>query len=92
MRCLAGTFLIYLIAMIAVASVMAGTSFAQRNNGNEIPIASWKFGSFANIDNYIDPIITGNTVSAESLDDWQMRKKRFLDCGLCGEAQSYPEK
>ena len=91
MRCLAGTFIIYMVAMVVMTVAMTGASFAQRNNGEELSIATWKFGSLANIDNYIDPIITGNTISVESMVDWQKRKKRFLDCGLCGDAQAFPE-
>lgn len=38
----------------------------------------------------IDPIITGQTISPDQLEDWKAKKLRFEQCGLCGEAQPFP--
>lgn len=90
MRCLAGALLINIIAMIAITA-MTQSSFAQRNNADELSIATWKLGSKTNSDNHIDPIITGNTLTVESVTDWEKRKNRFLECGLCAKIQAFPE-
>lgn len=42
-------------------------------------------------DEQIDPIITGQTVSEPQLDDWESRKAKFEECGLCGDAQPFPD-
>ena len=38
----------------------------------------------------IDPIITGQTVSAEDIEEWEERRKKFLDCKDCNPTQPYP--
>lgn len=38
----------------------------------------------------IDPIITGQTISPDQLQEWKAKKMRFEECGLCGEAQPFP--
>lgn len=90
MQCLAGAYIICSIAMTVVFA-MTGTSFAQRNNADELPISTWDLANKVNRDNHIDPIVTGETVTIDDMAEWEKRKKRFLDCGLCGEPQAFPE-
>jgi len=41
-------------------------------------------------DQKIDPIVTGASTSAKELEEWKAAKKRFEECGLCGELQEFP--
>jgi hypothetical protein len=39
----------------------------------------------------IDPIVTGQTISSDQLEEWKAKRDKFLKCGLCGNAQPFPE-
>ncbi|MFK7903371.1 MAG: hypothetical protein AB8B49_11085 [Nitratireductor sp.] len=68
----------------------AQTAMAQKNDAIGSAINSWEIGDKVNIDNHVDPIVTGQALSAEDLAEWKLRKKRFLECGLCGQEQAFP--
>ena len=38
----------------------------------------------------VDPIVTGQTISSDQLEDWKAKRARYLKCGLCGNEQPYP--
>ena len=39
----------------------------------------------------VDPVITGKTVDAGQRAEWERKRKKFLECGLCGKEQAFPE-
>jgi len=39
----------------------------------------------------VDPVVTGKTVDAGQRAEWERKRKRFLECGLCGGEQAFPE-
>ena len=39
----------------------------------------------------VDPVITGKTVGAGQRTEWERKRKKFLECGLCGKEQAFPE-
>lgn len=69
---------------LAVAmTLVLMTAFANANATTGILFASAD-------DEKIDPIITGASTSAEEMEEWKAAKKRFEECGLCGDLQEYP--
>lgn len=83
MRFLAGAVFIFFAAS-------TGISFAQHSKATDIPLATWELGTRINIDNRIDPIVTGQSLSVDDLNKWKTRKQQFLNCGLCGQEQDFP--
>ncbi|WP_075995932.1 hypothetical protein [Salaquimonas pukyongi] len=39
----------------------------------------------------VDPVITGKTIGAGQRAEWEKKRKKFLECGLCGKEQAFPE-
>ena len=39
----------------------------------------------------VDPIVTGSRVTEDQLAQWRAAKARFLECGMCGDLQPFPE-
>ena len=39
----------------------------------------------------VDPVITGKTVDAGQRAEWEKKRKKFLECGLCGKQQAFPD-
>ena len=39
----------------------------------------------------VDPVVTGKTVDAGQRAEWERKRKKFLECGLCGKEQAFPE-
>lgn len=39
----------------------------------------------------VDPVITGKTVDAGQRAEWERKRRKFLECGLCGKEQAFPE-
>jgi|GEM_PF-5903443 len=82
--------------MIVVVCVtgMTGTSFAQLNNSDNLPENFMSLTNKIEIKDQIDSIVVGKTQTIENIFDRQNRLKRmrrFLECGLCGEGQDFPE-
>lgn len=82
--------------MIAVVCVtgMTGTSFAQLNNSDNLSTDTTTLNKKVELKDQVDSIVVGNSLTIENMFDWQNRQKRmkrFLECGLCGEGQSFPE-
>lgn len=64
------------IALMAVASPKASVNIIYASDITEKPA--------------IDPIITGQTISSDQLEDWKAKRNRFEECGLCGDEQPFP--
>ena len=64
------------ILLMAVASPKAAINVIYSSDTIEKPV--------------LDPIITGQTISSDQLEDWKAKRRRFEECGLCGEAQPFP--
>lgn len=43
------------------------------------------------LENAVDPVITGETISDEHKRLWKIQNEKYLECGLCGqEPQPFP--
>jgi len=41
--------------------------------------------------NEIDPIVTGQTLNDDYMDEWETQREKYLECGSCAvEPQPYP--
>ncbi len=38
----------------------------------------------------IDPIVTGQTISSDQMEEWKAKRARYKKCGLCGQQQPFP--
>ncbi|MEM9330561.1 MAG: hypothetical protein AAGA53_04495 [Pseudomonadota bacterium] len=42
-------------------------------------------------DHGVDPIVTGESISAEHLANWQAQRNAYLECPECVASQPFPE-
>jgi hypothetical protein len=72
---------------ITIAAILSGVVAGQIEANAKQPLL---LASTAANEAGIDPIITGDKLSPEQYADWQARKAKYDQCGLCGEMQPYP--